>query len=82
MGIIVTLILGGLTRRIAGKIMKTGARMDVLANVLIGGAGSAIGFWLAGLLGFAACGTIARSVVAIGGAVLLVTIVEGLKVLE
>lgn len=82
MGIIVTLFLGGLAGWIASKIMKTDAQMGVLANVLVGVAGSAIGFWLAGLLGFAAYGMIARSVVAVGGAVLLIAILKGLKVLK
>jgi len=82
MGIIATLILGGLAGWIASKIMKTDEQMGVIANVLVGVIGSGIGFWLAGLLGFAAYGMIARSVVAIGGAVLLIAILKGLKVLK
>ena len=82
MGIIATLILGGLAGWIASKIMKTDAQMGVLANVLVGVAGSGIGFWLAGLIGFAAYGTLARSIVAVGGAVLLIAILKGLNVLK
>ena len=82
MGIIATLILGGLAGWIASKIMKTDEQMGVIANVLVGVIGSGIGFWLAGLLGFVAYGMIARSVVAIGGAVLLIAILKGLKVLK
>ena len=79
MGIIATLILGGLAGWIASKIMKTDAQMGVVANVLVGVAGSGIGFWLAGLIGFAAYGTLARSIVAVGGAVLLIAILKGQK---
>jgi len=82
MGIIATLILGGLAGWIASKIMKTDAQMGVVANVLVGVAGSAIGFWLTGLIGFAAYGTVARSIVAVGGAVLLIAILKGLNVLK
>ena len=82
MGIIATLILGGLAGWIASKIMKTDAQMGVVANVLVGVAGSGIGFWLAGLIGFAAYGTIARSIVAVGGAVLLIAILKGLNILK
>ena len=82
MGIIATLILGGLAGWVASKIMKTDAQMGVVANVLVGVAGSGIGFWLAGLIGFAAYGTIARSIVAVGGAVLLIAILKGLNVLK
>jgi len=82
MGIIATLILGGLAGWIASKIMKTDAQMGVVANVLVGVAGSGIGFWLTGLIGFAAYGTLARSIVAVGGAVLLIAILKGLNVLK
>ncbi len=82
MGIIATLILGGLAGWVASKIMKTDAQMGVVANVLVGVAGSGIGFWLAGLIGFAAYGTLARSIVAVGGAVLLIAILKGLNVLK
>ena len=82
MGIIATLILGGLAGWIASKIMKTDAQMGVVANILVGVAGSGIGFWLAGLIGFAAYGTLARSIVAVGGAVLLIAILKGLNVLK
>ena len=82
MGIIATLILGGLAGWIASKIMKTDAQMGVVANILVGVAGSGIGFWLVGLIGFAAYGTLARSIVAVGGAVLLIAILKRLNVLK
>ena len=82
MGIIVTLILGGLAGWIASKIMKTDAQMGVLANVIVGVIGSMLGFWVAGLIGFEAYGMIARSIVAVAGAALLIAILKGMKILK
>ena len=78
MGIIATLILGGLAGWVASKIMKTDAQMGVVANVIVGIVGSSLGFWAAGLLGFAAVGGIARFIVAIAGAALLILILQKL----
>ena len=82
MGFIWSIILGGLAGWIASKIMKTDAQMGVLANVIVGVVGSMLGFWVAGLLGFAAYGMIARSVVAVAGAALLIAILKGMKILK
>ena len=46
--------------------------------VLVGIVGSSLGFWLAGMLGFAAAGTFARLVVSIAGAALLIFILQKL----
>ena len=54
--------------------MKTNAHMGLIANVLVGIAGSLLGFWIAGLLGFAPAGGIVRFAVALAGAVLLIFI--------
>jgi len=82
MGFIWSIVLGGLAGWIASKIMKTDAQMGVLANVIVGVVGSMLGFWVAGLLGFAAYGMIARSIVAVAGAALLIAILKGMKVLR
>jgi uncharacterized membrane protein YeaQ/YmgE (transglycosylase-associated protein family) len=58
--------------------MKTNAQMGMIANILVGIVGSSLGFWVAGLLGFAAIGSIARFVVAIAGAALLIFILQKL----
>jgi uncharacterized membrane protein YeaQ/YmgE (transglycosylase-associated protein family) len=82
MGFIWSIVLGGLAGWMASKIMKTDAQMGVLANVIVGVVGSMLGFWVAGLLGFAAYGMIARSIVAVAGAALLIAILKGMKVLR
>lgn len=74
MGFIISLIIGGIVGWIASKIMKTDAQMGIIANVLIGIGGSALGFWVAGLLGISAAGGIGRFLVSVGGAVLLIFI--------
>ena len=51
MNLIVQLIVGGVIGWLASMVMKTNAQMGLVANVLVGVAGSMLGFWLAGLLG-------------------------------
>ena len=78
MGFILSLIIGGIVGWLASKVMKTDAQMGVIANVLVGIVGSSLGFWLAGLLGFAAFGVVARLIVSIAGAALLIFILQKL----
>jgi uncharacterized membrane protein YeaQ/YmgE (transglycosylase-associated protein family) len=78
MGFILSIIVGGIVGWLASKLMKSDAQMGVIANVLVGVVGSSLGFWLAGMLGFAAAGTVARLVVSIAGAALLIFILQKL----
>jgi uncharacterized membrane protein YeaQ/YmgE (transglycosylase-associated protein family) len=78
MGWIVTIIVGGIIGWLASLLMKTDKQMGILANVIVGIVGSALGFWIAGVLGFAAYGAIARWVVGIAGAALLIWILRAL----
>lgn len=82
MGFILSLIVGGIVGWLASKVMKTDAQMGLVANVLVGVIGSMLGFWLAGLLGFAAYGMIARLVVSVAGAALLIFILQKLGFLR
>jgi uncharacterized membrane protein YeaQ/YmgE (transglycosylase-associated protein family) len=78
MGFILSLIVGGIVGWLASKVMRTDAQMGVIANILVGVVGSMLGFWLAGLLGFAAFGVVARLVVSVAGAALLIFILQKL----
>ncbi len=78
MGWIVTIIVGGVIGWLASLLMKTDKQMGILANVIVGIVGSALGFWIAGVLGFAAYGAIARWVVGIAGAALLIWILRAI----
>jgi uncharacterized membrane protein YeaQ/YmgE (transglycosylase-associated protein family) len=80
MGWIITLIIGGIVGWLASIIMKTNAQMGLIANVLVGVAGSLLGLWIAGLLGIAPVGGILRFVVAIAGAALLIFILGRLGI--
>lgn len=82
MGLIYAVIVGGIVGWLASMFMKTNAQMGIVANVLVGIAGSALGFWIAGLLGIAAGGGLARFLVAIAGAALLIFILQRLGVLK
>ena len=76
MGWIVTLVVGGIVGWLASKVMKTDRQMGIIANVIVGIVGSSLGFWVAGLLGFAAYGLIAQWVVSVAGAALLIYILK------
>ena len=78
MGFITALIIGGIVGWLASMVMKTNAQMGLIANIVVGIVGSMIGFWAAGLLGFVATGGIARVVVSIAGAALLIFILQKL----
>lgn len=78
MGWIISLIIGGIVGWLASIVMKTNAQMGLIANVLVGVVGAALGFWIAGLLGIVATGGVVRFLVALLGAVILIFILSKL----
>jgi uncharacterized membrane protein YeaQ/YmgE (transglycosylase-associated protein family) len=82
MDLIITLIVGGIVGWLASLLMRTSRQMGILANVLVGILGSALGFWVAGALGLAAYGTAARWLISIGGAMLLIAILKALGMMR
>jgi uncharacterized membrane protein YeaQ/YmgE (transglycosylase-associated protein family) len=74
--LVVLIVVGGIVGWIASIIAKTNAQMGLIANIVVGIVGSALGFWLAGLLGLAAYGVLARGLVAVAGAVILIVILR------
>ncbi len=80
MGWIGTIIIGGIVGWLASIIMKTNAQMGLIANILVGIVGSALGFWLAGVLGMAPEGSVIRFIVAIVGAVVLIFLLRALGI--
>ena len=79
---IVTLVVGGIVGWLASILMKTNAQMGIIANVVVGIVGSILGFWLAGVIGLAAYGSIVRWVVAVIGAALLIWILKAVGVFK
>ena len=79
---IVTLVVGGIVGWLASILMKTNAQMGLVANVIVGVVGSVIGFWLAGVLGLAAYGSIVRWLVAVAGAAILIWILKAVGIFK
>jgi uncharacterized membrane protein YeaQ/YmgE (transglycosylase-associated protein family) len=77
---IISLIIGGLVGWLASIVMKTNAQMGWIANVLVGVVGSALGFWIAGLMGITPLGGILSFGVALAGAVVLIFLLRALGV--
>ena len=82
MDLIISIVVGGIIGWLASLIMKTSAQMGILANVIVGIIGSSLGFWLAGLLGLAAYGSIARWIVAVAGAAILIYVLKLLGIFK
>ena len=80
MGLIVTLIIGGVIGWLASLIMKTSAQMGIIANIVVGVIGAVLGFWLAGALGIVAVGSIGAWIISIIGAVVLLAILKAFNV--
>lgn len=80
MDLVISLIIGGIVGWLASIVMKTHAQMGWIATVLVGVVGSALGFWIAGMLGIAASGDILRFLIAVAGAALLIFILSILGV--
>jgi uncharacterized membrane protein YeaQ/YmgE (transglycosylase-associated protein family) len=81
MGLIITIIIGGIIGWLAGVIMKVESQMGILANIIVGIVGSGLGHFLADFIGLAAYGAIARLAVGVGGAVLLIVILRAIGIL-
>ena len=82
MNLIISLIIGGIVGWLASIVMKTNAQMGMIANVIVGIVGSALGFWIAGLLGLGSTGAVAQWLVAIAGAAILIAILKVLNIFK
>ena len=51
MGILLTIIFGGLVGWVASLIMKTDGQQGIILNVIVGIVGAVIGGWVMGMLG-------------------------------
>jgi uncharacterized membrane protein YeaQ/YmgE (transglycosylase-associated protein family) len=78
MWLVWTILIGILAGWIAGLIVK-GRGMGVLVDLIVGIVGSLIGGFIAGLVGLAAYGLFGRLVIAVAGAVILLSLVRVIK---
>ena len=81
MSLIITLVIGGVIGWLASIVMKTNAQMGMIANILVGIVGAAVGNWLAGVLGISAQG-LGGYVVAVVGAMVLIGILKAVGVFK
>jgi len=73
-----SLVIGGIVGWLASILMKADAQMGLIANILVGIVGSALGFWLAGKLGLAGGGMVIQLIVGVAGAALLIFLLRAL----
>jgi uncharacterized membrane protein YeaQ/YmgE (transglycosylase-associated protein family) len=78
--ILITLIVGGVIGWLASVVMKTSRQMGILANIVVGIVGSALGSLLFGALGLFASNPVGRIIVNMTGAVILIVILKRLRV--
>ena len=82
MNAIVSLIIGGIVGWLGSIVTKTNAQMGIIANILVGIVGSALGFWLAGVMGLNVGGSAGQWVVSVVGAVLLIAVLKILNIFK
>ena len=73
-----SLVVGGIVGWLASILMKADAQMGLIANILVGIVGSALGFWLAGMLGLGGGGMVIRLIIGVAGAALLIFLLRAL----
>lgn len=77
MDILIALIIGGIIGWLASILMKTNAQMGMIANILVGIVGAAIGNWIAAQIGFAG-----GWIMSIVGAVILIGVLKAVGVFK
>jgi uncharacterized membrane protein YeaQ/YmgE (transglycosylase-associated protein family) len=80
MGIVWTLVIGGVVGWLASIIMKANSQMGILANVVVGIIGSYLGLALARAGGVSMPGQIGWWVISIVGAALLIAVLRAVGV--
>jgi uncharacterized membrane protein YeaQ/YmgE (transglycosylase-associated protein family) len=79
---IITVALGGLVGWLASVLMKMDARRGLVASVVVGVIGSALGFWAVSMLGAPASPPLVGWTVAVAGAVLLILLLKAFGVFQ
>lgn len=80
MDILITIVVGGIIGWLASMVMKTNRQMGILANIVVGIIGSALGGLLFGVLGLFPGSPIGSIIVRMTGAIVLIAILKRLKV--
>lgn len=82
MGWVWLIVIGGIIGWLASIVMKTNAQMGLLANIIVGIVGAALGGWLASVLGIGGGGLIVSLLIGIAGAALLIFLLRALGILK
>jgi uncharacterized membrane protein YeaQ/YmgE (transglycosylase-associated protein family) len=82
MNLILTLIIGGIIGWLASILMKTNAQMGIVANVLVGVAGSYFGTLAAAALGLRVYDAPGSWIIAVTGAAVLIFVLRSLGVFK
>lgn len=77
MGILITLVIGGIVGWLASILMKTNAQMGMVANIIVGVVGAAIGNWIGAQIGMAG-----GWIMSIIGAVVLIAILKAVGIFK
>jgi uncharacterized membrane protein YeaQ/YmgE (transglycosylase-associated protein family) len=78
--LVVTLIIGGVVGWLASVLMRANSQMGIVANIIVGIAGSFLGVFVANALGVRAHTAPAAWIVAVLGAALLIWILRALGI--
>jgi uncharacterized membrane protein YeaQ/YmgE (transglycosylase-associated protein family) len=78
MGWLITIVIGGIVGWLASIVMKTNAQMGFIANIVVGIVGSALGSWIAGLIGIGATSAVIGYIISIAGAAILIGLLKAL----
>lgn len=81
MYIILWLLFGAVVGWLASILMNKNANMGLIANIVVGLIGSALGMWLMEIFGLGRQNafSIEGLIVSVGGAVILIVIISGIK---
>jgi uncharacterized membrane protein YeaQ/YmgE (transglycosylase-associated protein family) len=82
MGLIVTLVVGGIIGWLASIVMKTNAQMGLIANVVVGVIGSWLGAQIAAAAGLAVVGSVGSFIASLLGAIVLIWLLRVLGIFK
>lgn len=81
MDLIITLVIGAIVGWLGSIVMKTNAQMGMIANIVVGIVGAAIGGWLAAQFGMATAG-VGGWIVSVVGAMILIGILKAVGIFK
>jgi uncharacterized membrane protein YeaQ/YmgE (transglycosylase-associated protein family) len=81
MDLLIGIVIGGIVGWLASIVMKSNAQMGIIANVIVGILGGALGHFLAGLIGISGSG-IGTWIISLVGAMLLIGLLRVVGIMK